>query len=325
MDNIEEKIVEIVNEMSEYLAVAQLKKLQEVILRIFTETEADRQQTDNGEYLRLWLEAKKIEGCSERTLGFYGNTVRDMLRQITTPVRKITTEDLRAYLSWYQQRNGCTNVTLDNMRRNLSSFFNWLAEENHILKSPMTRIHPLKTDKPVKLVIDDEDIEKLRAACPTPRDLAMVDLLYATGMRIGELVKLNRADINFISRECVVYGKGGKERRVYLDAKAKLHLQAYLDSREDDNPALFVSLDSPWDRLQIAGCGIRIRWLGKRAGIHRIHPHMFRRSMATRAIDKGMPIEQVQQILGHSQIDTTMHYALVSQANVKISHQKFIG
>lgn len=323
--DVEEKIVEIVNEMSEYLAVAQLKKLQEVILKVFTEKEADRQTIDNSEYLRLWLEAKKIEGCSERTLKFYGGTVRDMFGQITTPARKITTEDLRSYLSWYQQRNGCTNVTLDNTRRNLSSFFNWLAEENYIVKSPMTRIHPLKTDKPVKLVIDDEDIEKLRSACPTPRDLAMIDLLYSTGMRVGELVKLNRNDINFVSRECVVYGKGGKERRVYLDAKAKLHLQAYLDSRKDDNAALFVSLDSPWDRLNISGCECRIRWLGKKAGIHRIHPHMFRRSMATRAIDKGMPIEQVQQVLGHSQIDTTMHYALVSQQNVKISHQKFIG
>ena len=325
MDNLEEKIVEIVNEMSEYLAVAQLKKLQEVILRVFTEKEADRQQTDNSEYLRLWLDAKKIEGCSEKTLDFYGRTVRDMFMYITTSARKITTEDLRSYLSWYQKRNGCTNASLDNIRRNLSSFFNWLAEENHILKSPMTRIHPLKTDKPVKLVIDDEDIEKLRAACPSPRDLAMIDLLYSTGMRIGELVKLNRADIDFISRECVVYGKGGKERRVYLDAKAKLHLQAYLDSRGDDNPALFVSQRSPWVRLQAGGCECRIRWLGKRAGVHRIHPHMFRRSMATRAIDKGMPIEQVQQVLGHSQIGTTMHYALVSQHNVKISHQKFIG
>lgn len=322
---MEEKIVEILNEMSEYLSVSQMKKLQEVIIRVFSEKDVAKQQIDNSEFLKLFLEAKKIEGCSERTIQYYRVTIEKMLQKVTIPVRKITTEDMRDYLAGYQQVNNCSKVTVDNVRRNISSFFFWLEEENYILKSPMRRIHKIKTNKQVKETISDEDIEKLRDACKCPRDLAIIDLLYSTGMRVGELVNLNRSDVNFELRECIVFGKGGKERKVYFDAKAKLHLQEYLNGRVDDDPALFVTLDKPFERLKISGVEIRVRSLGKSVGLTKIHPHKFRRSMATRAIDKGMPIEQVQKILGHSQIDTTMQYAIVNQGNVKISHQKYIS
>lgn len=322
---MEEKIVEILNEMSEYLSVAQMKKLQEVIISVFSEKDVAKQQIDNSEFLKLFLEAKKIEGCSERTIQYYRVTIEKMLQKVTIPVRKITTEDMRDYLAGYQQMNNCSKVTVDNVRRNISSFFFWLEEENYILKSPMRRIHKIKTNKQVKETISDEDIEKLRDACKCTRDLAIIDLLYSTGMRVGELVNLNRSDVNFELRECIVFGKGGKERKVYFDAKAKLHLQEYLNGRVDDNPALFVTLDKPFERLKISGVEIRVRSLGKSVGLTKIHPHKFRRSMATRAIDKGMPIEQVQKILGHSQIDTTMQYAIVNQGNVKISHQKYIS
>ena len=322
---MEEKIVEILNEMSEYLSVSQMKKLQEVIIRVFSEKDVAKQQIDNSEFLKLFLEAKKIEGCSERTIQYYRVTIEKMLQKVTIPVRKITTEDMRDYLAGYQQVNNCSKVTVDNIRRNISSFFFWLEEENYILKSPMRRIHKIKTNKQVKETISDEDIEKLRDACKCTRDLAIIDLLYSTGMRVGELVNLNRSDVNFELRECIVFGKGGKERKVYFDAKAKLHLQEYLNGRVDDNPALFVTLDKPFERLKISGVEIRVRSLGKSVGLTKIHPHKFRRSMATRAIDKGMPIEQVQKILGHSQIDTTMQYAIVNQGNVKISHQKYIS
>ncbi len=322
---MEEKIVEILNEMSEYLSVSQMKKLQEVIIRVFSEKDVSKQQIDNSEFLKLFLEAKKIEGCSERTIQYYRVTIEKMLQKVTIPVRKITTEDMRDYLAGYQQVNNCSKVTVDNVRRNISSFFFWLEEENYILKSPMRRIHKIKTNKRVKETISDEDIEKLRDACKCTRDLAIIDLLYSTGMRVGELVNLNRSDVNFELRECIVFGKGGKERKVYFDAKAKLHLQEYLNGRVDDNPALFVTLDKPFERLKISGVEIRVRSLGKSVGLTKIHPHKFRRSMATRAIDKGMPIEQVQKILGHSQIDTTMQYAIVNQGNVKISHQKYIS
>lgn len=322
---MEEKLVNILNEMADVLSIAQMKKLQEVLLRNLSEAKAPDESTSNLEYLQLFLDAKKIEGCSERTLQYYRVTIEKLLNRIEVPIRKISTEQIRAYLSEYQQINNCSKVTVDNVRRNISSFFSWLEEEDYILKSPMRRIHKIKTKQQVKEIISDEAIERLRDSCCCPRDLAMIDLLYSTGIRVGELVNLNIADINFEARECVVFGKGDKERRVYFDAKAKLHLQDYLKSRNDDNPALFVTLDSPYARLKISGVEIRIRELGRRLNLSKIHPHKFRRTMATRAIDKGMPIEQVQKILGHSQIDTTMQYAIVNQNNVKSSHQRYIA
>ena len=322
---MEGKLVTILNEMAEYLSIAQMKKLQEVLLKNLSAAETPKAEISNAEYLRMFLDAKKIEGCSERTLQYYRVTVERLIQSIATPIRKISTEEIRSYLSGYQQTNGCSKVTVDNIRRNISSFFSWLEEEDYILKSPMRRIHKIKTKQQVKEIISDEAIEQLRDHCTCARDLAMIDLLYSTGIRVGELVNLNIADVNFEARECVVFGKGDKERRVYFDAKAKLHLQNYLSSRSDSNPALFVTLDAPHDRLKISGVEVRLRGLGRSVNLVKIHPHKFRRTMATRAIDKGMPIEQVQKILGHSQIDTTMQYAMVNQINVKTSHQKFIA
>lgn len=322
---MEEKIVLIINEMADYLNVSQMKKLQEVLLQTFSENQMPKKEISNNDYLQLFLDAKKIEGCSVRTIQYYSSTIERMFQDIKQPIRKISTEEIRKYLVDYQKINNCSKVTVDNIRRNISSFFSWLEEEDYILKSPMRRIHKIKTKQPVKETISDEAIELLRDNCECPRDLAMIDLLYSTGIRVGELVNLNISDVDFEARECIVFGKGDKERKVYFDAKAKLHLQNYLKKRVDDNPALFVSLDAPHDRLKISGVEIRIRTLGRRLNMEKIHPHKFRRTMATRAIDKGMPIEQVQKILGHSQIDTTMQYAIVNQTNVKTSHQKFIA
>lgn len=322
---MEEKIVNILNEMADFLNISQLKKLQEVILKHLAENEAEKADISNEEYLKLFLDAKRIEGCSERTIDYYSKTVTHLITTISTPVRKITTEQMREYLADYQKINNCTNVTVDNVRRNISSFFSWLEEEDYILKSPMKRIHKIKTKTVVKTVISDEAIEKLRDFCSESRDLAIIDLLYSTGMRVGELVNLNIEDIDLEKRECIVYGKGDKERKVYFDAKAKVHLKQYIESRTDGQEALFVSLNAPYKRLKISGVEIRIRELGRSLSLEKIHPHKFRRTMATRAIDKGMPIEQVQKILGHSQIDTTMQYAMVNQTNVKNSHQKIMG
>lgn len=322
---MEEKIVMIINEMADYLNISQMKKLQEVLLQTFSENAIQKEEISNDEYLRLFLDAKRIEGCSERTIQYYSVTVERMLQSIENPVRKISTEEIRKYLVDYQKINDCSKVTVDNIRRNISSFFSWLEEEDYILKSPMRRIHKIKTKQQVKEIISDEAIELLRDHCQCSRDLAMIDLLYSTGIRVGELVNLNISDVDFEARECVVFGKGDKERKVYFDAKAKLHLLNYLNKRNDDNPALFVTLDAPHDRLKISGVEMRIRALGRKLNMGKIHPHKFRRTMATRAIDRGMPIEQVQKILGHSQIDTTMQYAIVNQTNVKTSHQKFIA
>ena len=322
---VEEKVVAVINEMADVLNIAQLKRLQEVILKHFSNQAPEKEQITNEEYQSLFLEAKRVEGCSERTILYDKMTIEQLLKKISDPVRKITTERIRQYLSEYQQINNCGKVTIDNIRRNISSFFSWLEEEDYILKSPMRRIHKIKTRTVVKNIISDEAIERLRDGSENLRDLAMIDLLYSTGIRVGELVNLNIDDVDFEERECVVFGKGDKERKVYFDAKAKIHLSKYLESRHDENPALFVTLDSPYDRLKISGVEIRLRLLGRALSLERIHPHKFRRTMATRAIDKGMPIEQVQKILGHSQIDTTMQYAIVNQNNVKAAHHKYIA
>lgn len=323
--SMEEKIVVIINAMTEVLNASQLRKLQEVLLKELAVNESAQQSTSNEEYLQMFLNAKKIEGCSERTVQYYQVTIKHFLRAIDTKVQKISTEEIRQYLVDYQGINDCSKTTVDNIRRNISSFFSWLEEEDYILKSPMRRIHKIKATQVVKTIISDEEIEKLRGSCQHARDLAIIDLLYSTGIRVGELVRLNRKDINFNDRECIVLGKGDKERKVYFDAKAKIHLQEYLKMRADDNDALLVTLDAPHVRLKISGVEIRLRNLGKQAKVERIHPHKFRRTMATRAIDKGMPVEQVQKLLGHSQIDTTMQYAIVNQSNVKESHRKYIA
>lgn len=280
---------------------------------------------NNTELLEMFMSAKRVEGCSEKTLRYYNATIGKFLALIKKHVMHITTDDLRNYLSNHQQVNNCSKTNIDNIRRILSSFFAWLEDENYILKNPVRRIHKIKTAKTVKETYSDEALEMIRDNCKSLRDLAMIDMLSSTGMRVGELVRLNISDIDFENRECVVFGKGNKERPVYFDARTKIHLKNYLESRTDSNPALFVSLLKPHNRLEISGVEIRIRKIGRELGLEKVHPHKFRRTLATRAIDKGMPIEQVQMLLGHAKIDTTMEYAMVSQNNVKISHRKYIA
>lgn len=325
-------ITQIQASMASVLNQTQIEELRRVMTNALhgveiTEKKAPEptEAKENGGLLDVFIAAKRVEGCSEKSLKYYDSTVRQMLGSVGKPMREISTDDLRGYLAKYQKERGSSKVTIDNMRRIFSSFFGWLEDEDYILKSPVRRIHKVKTDKPIKETFSDEGLELLRDACEDIRDLAMVDLLASTGMRVGELVGLNREDINFHERECVVFGKGGSERVVYFDARTKIHLLNYLDNREDDNSAVFVSLTLPRERLLIGGVETRLRDIGKRADMKKVHPHKFRRTLATRAIDKGMPIEQVQRLLGHVKIDTTMHYAMVNQTNVKHSHRKYIG
>ena len=278
-----------------------------------------------GEHIELFLAAKRLEGCSERTLRYYSGTLARFAAEVGKASHEVGTEDVRDYLSAYSRDGRAGKATVDNVRRVVSSFFSWLEAEDLIYKSPVRRIKKIRTSRVLKPVYSDESLEALRDCCAEPRDLAMVDLLSSTGMRVGELVQLNRRDVDFEARECVVHGKGDKERRVYFDARAKTHLLAYLDARGDDCPALFVSLHRPFGRLQISGVEARMRKLGELAGVKHVHPHKFRRTLATKAIDKGMPIEQVQVLLGHSKIDTTLLYAMVDQDNVKRSHRKYIS
>ena len=280
---------------------------------------------DNRDLLQKFLDAKSIEGCSEKTKAYYRKTLEGMIKAVEKPLITVDTDDLRKYLSEYQSKNGSSKVTIDNIRRIISSFFSWLEEEDHIVKSPARRIHKIKTDKIVKEVYTDEELEKMRDSTNSIRDLALIDMLASTGMRVGELVKLDKGDIDFQNRECIVFGKGNKERKVYFDARAKIHLEEYLESRTDENDALFVSLRQPHSRITINGVESRLKTIGDRLGVKKVHPHKFRRTLAIAAIDKGMPVEQLQRLLGHERIDTTMQYAMVKQSNVKDSHRRYIG
>jgi integrase/recombinase XerD len=328
---MKEKIIsEIISEMLPSLDNEQLRKLKNTLEAYFYNLSIEvRQESDTEkeelDYLEVFLSAKRIEGCSEKTLLYYKNTIQKMLDSIGKSVCTIVTEDLRTYLAEYQTVKESSKVTIDNIRRIFSSFFSWLEDEDYIIKSPVRRIHRIKTASTIKETYTDEQLESMRDNCDNPRDLALIDILASTGMRVGELVLLNRDDISFDERECVVFGKGDKERMVYFDARTKIHLQNYLDSRVDTNEALFVSLKAPHNRMKIGGIEMRLREIGKQLNIDKVHPHKFRRTLATVAIDKGMPIEQLQKLLGHQRIDTTLQYAMVKQSNVKIAHRKYIG
>ena len=326
---MKQKIIdEIMQGMLPFLNNAQTEKLQEVLFHSLWKydiAQFDSKIEEEQDFVKLFLSAKRIEGCSEKSLSYYEATIRAMLNTLEKGVKEIVTDDIRGYLTKYQSEKQSSRVTIDNIRRILSSFFSWLEDEDYILKSPVRRIHKVKTASNIKETYSDETLELIRDNCDEIRDLALIDILASTGMRIGELVLLNRTDINFNERECVVFGKGDKERMVYFDARTKLHLQAYLDSRCDDDPALFVSLKAPYSRISIGGIESRLRNMGRNLGINKVHPHKFRRTLATMAIDKGMPIEQLQQLLGHKRIDTTLQYAMVKQSNVKNAHRKFIG
>ena len=323
-------ITDVIQKMLPHLDNVQLKQLQKVLEATLLDCEITEQgnvekTNENIKYVEMFIASKRIEGCSEKTLKYYRATIDVMLTSIDKNVCHIQTEDLRSYLTEYQIKKRSSRVTIDNIRRILSSFFSWLEDEDYILKSPVRRIHKVKTATNIKETYTDEELEKMRDHCTNSRDLAIIDMLASTGMRIGEMVLLNKADINFNERECLVFGKGDKARVVYFDARTKIHLQNYLNSRTDDNPALFVSLKAPHERLKIGGIETRLREFGKQLGLNKVHPHKFRRTLATMAIDKGMPIEQLQQLLGHRKIDTTLQYAMVKQSNVKIAHRKYIG
>lgn len=330
----EEMILTITNEMSNNLTNYQLELLKNVLIIQFQNVEITvltdeikkkEEQNTNEKFINSFLSAKEIEGCSQRTISYYKENIQRLISKLEKPIKGIATEDIRNYLSNYKETNNCGSVTIDNIRRVFSSFFAWLEDEDYIIKSPVRRIHKVKTASIIKETFTDENIEKMRDECKNIRNLAIIELLISTGMRVGELVNLNIEDLNFEDRSCIVQGKGNKQREVYFDARTKIHLMQYLNIRKDDNKALFVSKNKPYQRLSISGIELIVRKIGSKTDINRVHPHKFRRTLATMAIDKGMPVEQVQKLLGHVKIETTMHYAMVNQNNVKISHRKYIG
>jgi site-specific recombinase XerD len=322
----------IIDGMTATLTVKQLELLADITQKTLSEydittkaSEEEQRNKENAELLSAFISSKKVEGCSDKTIHYYKSSIEKLIATVKKNVCEVETNDIRCYLAEQQEQRGLSKVTIDNLRRIFSSFFSWLEDEDYITKSPVRRIHKVRTDALVKEVLTDENIEVLRDSCNEIRDVAIIDLLLSTGMRVGELVKINREDIDFQERQCVVFGKGNKEREVYFNARTKIHLQRYLEQRTDTNPALFVSLHKPHTRLTISGVEVRLHQLGKKVNLNKVHPHKFRRTLATMAIDKGMPIEQVQKMLGHVKIDTTLHYAMVNQANVKAAHRKFLN
>ena len=312
------------------LSPQQLKTVEQAIILILenydlNEKNVRQEDSSNAEIITRFISAKKVEGCSTRTLQYYETTIIHAVSDIGKSILLIDTDDLRNYLSNYQEQRSSSKSTIDNIRRILSSFYSWLEDEDIVIKSPVRRIHKVKSGSVVKDTFSDEELEIIRDNCKNIRDLAMIDLLSSTGMRVGELVNLNRGDVDLNQRECIVLGKGNKQRVVYFDARTKLHLEEYLSGRTDSNESLFVSMNKPYSRLSIGGIESRIKSIGVRSNLNNVHPHKFRRTMATQAIDKGMPIEQVQKLLGHVRIDTTLQYAMVNQNNVKISHQRYLS
>ena len=327
-------ILNITKDMEDSLTDYQLNKLKESLIINFKKLEFiiktddlkhQEELDENTSMIESFISSKQIEGCSDRTIKYYKEIIDKFNNSFDKSIKKITTEEIRSYLSNYKEMSTCGSTTIDNIRRVLSSFFSWLEDEDYIIKSPIRRIHRIKTPTTVKEVLTDENLEKLRDECENIRDLSLIELLISTGMRVGELVNLNISNLNFEDRSCIVLGKGNKEREVYFDAKTKLHLKEYISKRNDTNDALFVSLREPHQRLSISGIELIVRNLGVNTNINKVHPHKFRRTLATMAIDKGMPVEQVQKLLGHVKIETTMHYAMVNQSNVKLSHRRYIA
>ena len=329
-----EVISNITKDMEESLTDYQLNKLKESLIINFEgvefiiktdEFKHQEELDENKKMIDSFISSKQVEGCSKRTIKYYKEIIEKFVNNFDKSIKQISTNEIRNYLSNYKDSSSCGSTTIDNIRRVLSSFFSWLEDEDYIIKSPVRRIHKIKTAVVVKEVLTDENLENLRDGCENIRDLSLIELLISTGMRVGELVNLNISNLNFEDRSCIVLGKGNKEREVYFDAKTKLHLKEYISKRNDSNDALFVSMREPHQRLSISGIELIIRTLGINSNINKVHPHKFRRTLATMAIDKGMPVEQVQKLLGHVKIETTMHYALVNQSNVKISHRRFIA
>lgn len=315
-------------QISGALTEVQLNMLRNVLIKNFADVSVNHIPTNSNtaiDYLKFYLDAKKLEGCSENTIRYYRIENLKMLKKINKPIHEITTTDLRNYLSEYSQENNAGNVTLDNMRRTIACFFKWLEDEDYIIKSPARKIHKIKSAKVIKEAFSDEDIAILVNSCENLREKVIISFLSITGVRVSELLQLNRDSINIDERECKVLGKGNKERLVYIDASTKVLLTEYLAQRTDSSEALFVSRRAPYHRLTPSGLSKILKRAGKKANIGHIHPHKFRRSMATRALAKGMSIESVQHLLGHEKVDTTLMYALIDEELVKMYHQRFLA
>lgn len=270
--------------------------------------------------LNKFIATKRIEGKAESTVEYYRQQLTMFLHNIGKLLPEITTFDLRFYLSAYKEKRKVSNRTLDNIRKCLSTFFSWLADEEFIRRNPCHGLKNIKYRKERKKAFSAEEMEKLKSACDNYRDLALVGFLYATGCRVSEVVSINIEDIDFDRKEIAVIGKGDKERTVYLTDVSVMYLRLYLEGRKDNNPALFTGRGNR--RLKKNGIEAALKRIGKQAGVPNVHPHRFRRTLATFLIDHGATLQDVQMILGHEDIRTTQVYVFTNQRNVKSAYER---
>lgn len=328
----DEIVSSVLQEMMSFLNNEQLIALKETLRAKLCKYDIKEKETglmriDNNamNYLQVFVNSFRQNGKSEGTVEQYQGHLGRMLSYIGKNVQEIVDDDLIDYMHKYRQLRKVSGRYLNNMRLVFNSFFRWLQRRKVIQRNPVDGLEPIKYRQTVKKPLSPEELEKVRCACERERDLAIVEFLYSSAVRVSELTALNRDDICWESDDVMVLGKGNKEREVYLNARAHLHLRQYLESREDDNPALFVGEREPHERLTRAGVEYIIKKLGVAAGVDNVHPHRFRRTSATDLLRMGMPIEQVQELLGHTKIETTRIYCTVTKEQVKSSHRRYMS
>lgn len=328
---MERKIMEVLMKMQTMLSDHELSELKDVMDMVFsgcTLIESTKLQVINGNWnddLGHFLISKTLEGKSIETVKYYKYELNRLLSYINKDVSNILPNDISMYLCMYKRIRKVSNQTLKNVRTVYSSFFSWLCNQNRICTNPMSLVEDIKVEKTIKKPFTDEERERMFRACTNLRDKVLLEFLYSTAVRVSELARLNVEDVKTGTKELIVYGKGAKERHVYLNDRANMYLKEYLESRDDNNHALFVSIISPHNRMTKSGIEDAIRRIGRRAGVKNAHPHRFRRTAATNALNRGMNVQEVAELLGHTKLETTMRYCTVNQESVKYHHTKFLS
>lgn len=330
MDERSNIINDIVLSLSDKLTNVELQEIKNILYVKLDKYEIQERTTEliisdnnSDNLLRRFLATKKIEGKSNATLKHYHFILSRMIQSFDKPISDITVYDLRYYLASYKQTRGVSNVTLDGMRRCIKSFFSFLFTEQLIKSNPSLALSQIKCDKKIKRAFSDVDMELLKRSCKNKRDRALVEFLYSTGCRVSEVVQLNRNDIDFIHGKVIVLGKGNKERIVYLTNITIMYIKEYLDSRVDENPCLFAHIRKPYNRLSKNGIEALLHRIGNEAGVENVHPHRYRRTLATNLIQRGANIQDVATLLGHEDLKTTQIYCCISQDNVSTIHKKY--
>ena len=328
---MERKIMEVLRRMQTVIGETQLNELKNVLNMVFAGCEM-AENTDLQVVDRSWmgdmddfLMSKALEGKSPETINRYRYELNRLLSYVNKGVEDILPGDISGYMRMYKKIRQVSNQTLKNVRTVYSSFFAWLRDRDRIRKNPMILVEDIKAEQIIKKPFTDEEREKMLRVCTSLRDKAMLEFLYSTAVRVLEFIRLNRDDIRFGNKTLIVYGKGGKERRVYLNERTNMYLKEYMQSRTDDNPALFVGIRIPHGRMTKAGVEDAIRRIGKKAGVQKAHPHRFRRTSITNALNRGMPMQEAMIFAGHAKPETTMRYCTVDHESVQYHHKKYLS